>query len=129
MNAEVYGDILDDFLMPFISSKFSDGHRFMQDNDPKHTSRLAKAYLKEQGINWWHTPVSSADINPIEHVWAELKQYIAWRVKPLNKSELVKGIATFWSRRMTPAKCIKYIDHVQKVLPKVEAKKGCITGE
>ena len=76
-----------------------------------------------------HTPASSADINPIERVWAELKQYIARRVKPLNKSELVKSIATFWPWRMAPAKCIKYIDHMQKVLPKVKAKKGSITGE
>ena len=56
---------------------FFDGHRFMQDNDPKHTSRLAQGYLKEHDINWWHTPASSADINPIERVWAELKWYIA----------------------------------------------------
>ena len=129
MNAEVYVSIMEDFLVPFISSKFPDGHRYMQDNDPKHTSRLAQAYLKKQGINWWRTPASSADINPIERVWAEMKQYITRRVKPLNKSELVRGIATFWSRRMSKAKCIKYIDHVHKVLPKVEAKKGCITGE
>ena len=30
MNAEVYVDILDDFLVPFISTKFPDGHCFMQ---------------------------------------------------------------------------------------------------
>ena len=34
MNAEVYVDILNDFLVPFISAKFPDGHCFMQDNDP-----------------------------------------------------------------------------------------------
>ena len=124
MNAEVYVNILKDTLLPFISAKFPDSHRFMQDNDPKHTSRLAKAYLEEQGINWWHTPASSADINPIESVWAELKQYIARSMKPLNKSELVKGIVTFWARRMTKEKCKKYINHVQKVLPKVEVKKA-----
>jgi len=59
-------------------------------------------------------------------VWAELKQYIARRIKSLNKSELVKGIVTFRAQRMTKEKCIY---HVQKVLPKVEAKKGFITGE
>ena len=114
MDAEVYVNILKDTLLPFISAKFPDSHRFMQDNDPKHTSRLAKAYLEEQGINWWHTPASSADINPIESVWAELKQYIARRKKPLNKSELVKGIVNYWARRMTKEKCIKYINHAQK---------------
>ena len=60
-----------------ISAKFPDGHCFMQDNDLKHTSQLTKAYLKDQGINWWHTPVISVAINPIERVWAELQQYIA----------------------------------------------------
>ena len=97
MNAQVYVGILEDFLVPFIAERFSDGHRFMQDNDPKHTSRLARGYLKEHDINWWHTPASSADINPIERVWAELKWYIAQRVKPLNKKDLVNGIVSFWS--------------------------------
>ena len=88
MNAEVNVNIV------FILAKLPDSRRFMQNNYPKHTSRLAKAYLEEQGIiNWWHTPAaSSADINPIQCVWAELKQYIARRIKPLTKSELVKGI-------------------------------------
>ena len=32
-----YVDILNDILVPFISAKFLNGHRFMQDNNPKHT--------------------------------------------------------------------------------------------
>ena len=38
INAEVDVDILDDFLVPFISARFLDGHYFMQDNNPNHTS-------------------------------------------------------------------------------------------
>ena len=129
MDVVVYVDILKDCLVPFLKDRFPDGHRFMQDNDPKHTSRLAKAYIQEQDLNWWCTPASSADINPIERVWAELKHYIARRVKPLTKADLVKGILPFWSRRMTPGKCRKYIGHTHKVLPKVVAKNGGITGE
>ena len=49
MDAEVNVNILKDTLLPIISAKFPDSHRFMQYNDPKHTSRLAKAYLEEQG--------------------------------------------------------------------------------
>ena len=101
----------------------------MQDDDPKHTSQLAKAYMEEQSMNWWKTPASSADINPIERVWAELKRYIARRVKPLSKSDLVSGIVVFWSRWMTQDKCIKYIRHVTNVLPKVVAKEGGVTGK
>ena len=80
-------------------------------------------------MNWWTTPASSVDINPIERVWAELKRCIARRVKPLSKSDLVSGIMVFWSRRMTQDKCIKYIRHVNNVLPKVVAKEGGIIGE
>ena len=64
---------------------------------------------EQQGINWWPTPVSSADINPTERVWRELKSYIARHVKPLSKKELVKGICLFWKERMTAAECAKYI--------------------
>ena len=97
----MYVDVLKDFLIPFLREKFPQGHRFMQDNDPKRTSLLAQAYMKEQDVNWRRTPANSTDINPIEKVWTELKRYIARRVKPLNKSDLVNGIALFWSRRMT----------------------------
>ena len=74
--------------------------------------------MEKLSVNWWKTSASSADINPIERVWAKLKSYIAGRVKPLSKRDLVSGIVVFWSRRITQDKCIKYIRHVNKVLPK-----------
>ena len=37
-------------LLPFICEKFADGHRFQQDNDPKHMSRLAKGSMEREGI-------------------------------------------------------------------------------
>ena len=51
------------------SGKFSDSHRFMQDNDPKHCSRLAQGFYDGNGINWWRTPPESPDLNPIESLW------------------------------------------------------------
>ena len=73
MEASLYTDILRRALIPFLRTVYPDGHRFMQDNDPKHTSRAAKAFFEENNINWWRTPAESPDANPIENVWHELK--------------------------------------------------------
>ena len=53
MDGVLYTKILDDFLLPFLDETFcGTEYRFMQDNDPKHTSRVAKAFYEEKGINW-----------------------------------------------------------------------------
>ena len=96
MDAVLYVDILRTTLLPFIAQKYPEGHRFMQDNDPKHTSVLAKDFFTANGINWWKTAAESPDLNPIENVWHQLKEYIRREVKPTTKAELVEGIKRFW---------------------------------
>ena len=59
---------VEDILVGF-QQNFADGHRFWQDNDPKHTSKFAQGYFKQKNINWWQTPPESPDLNPIEKVW------------------------------------------------------------
>ena len=46
----------------FIEEKFPPPivHYFMQDNDPKHTSRDAQEFF------WWKTPLESPDMNPLQ---------------------------------------------------------------
>ena len=73
MNAELYVEILEKCLVPFLLQTYPNGHRFMQDNDPKHTSRRAQAFFATNEINWWRTPPESPDANPIENLWHELK--------------------------------------------------------
>ena len=53
--------------LPFIRDVMPD-HQFMQDNDPKHTSKRAKAFYDKFSINWWHTPAESPGLNPIENL-------------------------------------------------------------
>ena len=119
MDATLYIKILQGFLLPFMKEKFQgSGYQYMQDNDSKHTSKTAKEFYEQQEINWLPASASSADINPIEQVWRELKSYIARHVKPLSKKELVKGICLFWKEGMTTAKCAKYIAHTHDVLRK-----------
>lgn len=51
MDAPMYVDILEKTLKPFINEVYPDSQRFMQDNDPKHTSRVASTFFVENGIN------------------------------------------------------------------------------
>ena len=127
MDADLFCNILETTLVPFIRERLPD-HRFMQDNDPKHTSRRAQTFFEEHNINWWRTPPESPDLNPIEDLWHELKFFLESKVKPRTKQELVDGIKKFWERRITPEKCAKYIDHVlYKAIPAVVEAEGAAT--
>lgn len=129
MAAPLFCEILERTLLPFIQQKFPPPttHRFMQDNDPKHTSRAAQAFYAQSGINWWRTPAESPDLNPIENLWHELKEFIRREVKPTTKQELVNGINSFWAT-VDEHKCCRYINHLRKVLPRVIEVNGEATG-
>ena len=87
-------------------------HRFMQDNDPKHMSRTAKAFFEYGNINWWKTPPESPDLNPIENLWHELREYIRCEVKTTQQSELIAGITQFWD-----ASCFLMLLNLMEQLP------------
>lgn len=106
MDGELYVDILESTLLPFLANKYPLGHCFMQDNDPKHTCGVTKSFFEHNHVNWWHTPPESPDLNPIENMWHELKEYIRRETKPRSKEELVEGIKAFW-KTVDAAKCTR----------------------
>ena len=68
MDAVAYVNIQEQTMLPMIQALYPNGHRFVQDNGPKHTSRLAQQFFREKGVNWWHTPPESLDCNPKENL-------------------------------------------------------------
>ena len=94
MNADLYVSILQKSLVPFMHNTYHDSHRFMQDNDTKHTARTAKTFFEQENIYWWKTPPESPDANPMENLWHE---YIRREIKPRRKAELIYSIKLFWA--------------------------------
>ena len=51
--------ILKDYLIPFGNEAFQGEYRLVQDNDPKHTSKSTKKFLRNRNINHCETPPES----------------------------------------------------------------------
>ena len=51
-----------------------------------NTSGYAADWMKNNSINnWWKTPAEAPDLNPIENIWHELKEFIRREAKLTTK--------------------------------------------
>ena len=94
MDANFYVEIVEKHL-PEINSMLGSRWRFQQDNDPKHTSRVAKGFLNENVpviIDW---PSNSPDLNPIENLWAIVKKNVEKRM-PKSLDDLKQFLVEEW---------------------------------
>lgn len=59
---------------------------FMQDGATPHTSIKTKEYFSTRCRILQHWPANSPDLNPIEHLWAMMKQIIKTRIRGLPEN-------------------------------------------
>ncbi len=117
-------------LLPFFNShqRLKVHHSLQMDNAPCHSSWYTKQFLIQNRIYHFKTPAQSPDLNPIELVWHDLKDYISRVIKPNNKHELINGIKFFWNTHVTVDYCNKKINHLYKVLRQIKNLEGKETG-
>uniref|UniRef100_A0A672T8Q8 Tc1-like transposase DDE domain-containing protein n=1 Tax=Sinocyclocheilus grahami TaxID=75366 RepID=A0A672T8Q8_SINGR len=67
VNAQMYIEILDTFLIPSIEKTFGDNDVIFQDDNAScHRAKSVEAFLQERDINSMTWPANNPDLNPIE---------------------------------------------------------------
>uniref|UniRef100_A0A8C7PMU4 Transposase Tc1-like domain-containing protein n=1 Tax=Oncorhynchus mykiss TaxID=8022 RepID=A0A8C7PMU4_ONCMY len=126
MDGAMYREILANNLLPSVRSlKMGRAWVFQHDNDPKHTARATKVWLRKKHFKVLEWPSQSPDLNPIEHLWKELKVRIAQR-QPRNLKDLEKVCIEEWAK-IPAAVCANLVKNYRKRMISVIANKSFCT--
>ncbi len=91
-------------LKPARALKMDRGWVFQHDNDPKHTAKATKEWLKKKHIKVLEWPSQPPNLNPIDNLWRELKVWVA-KHQPQNLNDLERICKEEWDK--IPPRCVQ----------------------
>jgi hypothetical protein len=118
LTGAMMADFVEEHIVPSAADAIEnpeDSWVLQHDNDPKFKSHACQDRLAELEVEVLRQPAQSPDLNPMEHVWAELKKAVMKRqVETLTglravlceewenlSAELAEKLALSMTRRMT----------------------------
>ncbi len=108
VNAAIYQDILEHFMLPSADKLYGDADFiFQQDLAPAHTAKGTKSWFNDHGVTVPDWPANSPDLNPIENLWGIVKRKMR-DTRPNNADELKATIKETWAS-IPPQQCHKLI--------------------
>ena len=123
MTGQTYVDIMENNLFASAEAMgLKNDFIYQQDNDPKHTSRVAKKWFADNDVNVLQWPPQSPDLSYIENLWDFIDRNI-----PINKRNSMKTFkdAIFETWKNVPQKIIdKLVESIPKRLAEVIKQKG-----
>jgi transposase len=105
INGELFLAYVEQQLAPSLAP----GEIVIADNLSSHKVVGVREAIEAQGASLWFLPSYSPDLNPIEQVFAKLKQ--------LLRAEAPRTLEALWAAvgrlldRFTPAECANYLAH------------------
>ena len=96
---------------------------FQDDSAPCHRSKLVKEWHKTHGTEQLEWPGNSPDLNPIENLWAILKQKVHQK-SPKNREELISAIVRSWYHEISAETCQNLVKSMKERLRSVILAQG-----
>lgn len=123
MNSVLYQRVLEENVRPSVRKlKLKRMWTMQHDNDPKHSSKSTKEWLKKKKLRVLEWPSQSPDLNPIEMLWIDLKLAVHAR-HPSNITQLKEFCKEEWEK-LSPNRCQRLVDSYKKRLIEVISAKG-----
>ena len=118
----MYQEIWSNNFLPSVRAlKMGRGWVFQHDNDPKHTAKATKEWLKNKHFKVLEWPSQSLDLNPIKNLWSEVKRQVAKR-QPRNLKDLERICKEEWTK-IPPKICANMLKNYNKRLTPLLANK------